>query len=125
MRLPSWLRVRRTSHGAGTVTVTLEADVSGFVDAMDRAREATSAAAYDMAVAHEWSLAQAHLGVQLDDLARSIGLDPVQAWRLSRMREEKRLEFADLHHPNPWRRRAAERAWLAEHRAHRAGRSDA
>lgn len=122
MRAPSWLRIRRTRSHVGTVTVTLEADVSGFVDAMGRAREAASVTAYDIAVAHEWSLARAHLGVQLDDLARSAGLDPVEAWRLPRLREEKRLELADLHHPDPERRRAAERAWLAEHREHQARR---
>jgi hypothetical protein len=114
VRAPSWLRFGRTARRPATVTVTLEADVSGFVDAMGRAREAASVTAYDLAIAHEWSLAQAHLGVQLDELARSVGLDPVEVWRLPRM-----LELADLHHPDPERRRAAERAWLAEHREHR------
>ena len=119
MRAPAWLRFGRATSEAGTVTVTLEADATVFVDAMCRVREVASVTAYDVEIAHEWSLAQAHLGVQLDELARSVGLDPMEAWRLPRARDER---LAGLNDPDRARRRAAEAAWLRAHREHRARR---
>lgn len=118
MRLPSWLRVRRTRRVAGTVEVTLTADTTGFEAAM---RDAASILRYQRAVAHQRSLGRAYVGLMLDELARSVGLDPVAAWRLPRARDQR---LADLNHPNRATRRAAEAAWLAEHRAYRAGATD-
>lgn len=119
MRLPSWLRVRRTSRDAGTVTVTLAVDTSAYVAAM---KDAASIVRYHRAVAHEGSLGRAYVGVQLDELARSVGLDPVQTWRLPRARDKR---LAGLNDPDRGRRQTAEAAWLVEHRAHRPGADDA
>lgn len=91
MRLPSWVHSRTTTRVAGKVTITLTADTSGFEASM---RETASIVRYQAAVAHQRDLGRAYVGVMLDELARSVGLDPVEA------------------------------AWLAEHRAHGAGRSD-
>jgi hypothetical protein len=118
VKLPSWLRVRSTTRVAGKVTVTLTADTTGFEAAM---RETASIVRYQQRVAHERSLGLAYVGVQLDELARSCGMDPVQAWRLPRAHDQR---VADLNHPDRDRRQAAEAAWLAEHRAHRAGATD-
>lgn len=117
MRAPwAW---RRRRPEPPNVTITLVADTTKFDAAMRRLIDGTSETAYRRRIAHEWSLAEAHVGVLLDDLARSVGLDPVKAWRMPRQLEQERIELADLHHPNPWRRRAAEAAWLRQHRAQR------
>lgn len=114
MRLLSWLRHRSNTRVDGKVTITLDVDSSAYVAGM---KDAASIIRYHRAVAHERDLGRAYVGVVLDELARSVGLDPVQAWRLPRARAE-RLE--DLHHPDVVRRQAAEAAWLAEHREQRA-----
>jgi hypothetical protein len=117
VRLPAWARVRRTRSVARTVEVTLEVDTSRFVAAMGEASEGIRRSKYQARLRHERSLGQAYVGAKLDELARSCGLDPVQAWRLPRARDQR---LAGLTHPDPVARRAAEAAWLASARAHQA-----
>lgn len=117
MRAPAWWRRRRTPAGVGTVTVELVADASRFVAAMDEAAEGIRRSQYRARFRHERAVGLAFVDVQLDELARSVGLDPVQAWRLP---HERDALLEDLNHPSLERRRAAEAAWRAEHAAHRA-----
>lgn len=114
MRLPAWTRVRRTRTVAGTVEVTLAVDTTAFEAAM---ADSASVLRYHQAIAHQRSLGQAYVGVQLDELARSCGLDPVQAWRLPRARD---LRLAGLGHSDRAVRQAAEAEWLSWARAHQA-----
>lgn len=114
MRAPWWLRRRRTPS---TVTVELVADTSRFEAAMAEAAEGLSRNRFRMRVRHERSLGQAYVGVLLDGLCHGFGLDPVQVWRVPRARDQR---LAALNAPDREARRAAEAAWLAEHRAHRA-----
>lgn len=118
MRLPSWVHSRTTTRVAGKVTITLTADTSGFEAAM---WETASIVRFHRAVAQERSCGRAYVGSLLDNLASSVGLDPVQTWRLPRARDER---LAGLNHPDRGHRVAAERAWLIEHRAHRGSVAD-
>lgn len=118
MRLPSWLSMRRTSSTIGTVTVTLTPDTSAYVAGM---KDAASIIRYHRAVEHERNVGRAYVGLQLDELARRVGLDPIEVWRLPRARDERLVRLND---PDRTVRQAAEAAWLVEHRAHRAGAAD-
>jgi len=114
----SWLLLRRWRRTTpGTVTVTLTADTTAFVDAMHDAAETLARTRYRLRVAHEWSLGQAYVGVQLDEMCRDLGLDPVVAWRMPRAVEQR---LAGLTDPDRVRRAAAEAAWLRSARAHQA-----
>lgn len=119
MRAPRWLR--RRSRDAGTVTIELVADTNRFDQAMARLVDNTSEHAsrirFRRRVAHERSLGQAYVGVLLDGLCHGFGLDPMEAWREPRARDQR---LAALNSPDREARQAAEAAWRAEHRAHRA-----
>lgn len=86
---PRWHRLTTTTTTPSTVTVTLEADTSRFVEAMERAAEDVRILRYRQRLRHERSLGQAQVGVLLDQMCRDLGLNPVQTWRLPREREEQ------------------------------------
>lgn len=90
MRLPEWLRViGRARRSPGSVAVTLEADVSRFVAAMEEAGESLSRQRYRYRVRREQIAARAHVDGLLDDLCRRWGMDPVEVWRVPRAREQR------------------------------------
>lgn len=108
MRLPSWLRVRRTQQTGRTVTVDLTLDTSAFEEATARASttaynvlESIGEMSYDDRLQTERDLAQWHLDDLLDDWCLELGIDreTVKRERREQLRAERRARLLERQDP--------------------------
>lgn len=80
---------RRRRPAPRTVTVTIEADTSGFLTGMSRVHEELADMRYRQRIAQERLQGLAFVGEQLDGLCEHFGMDPYVVWRGPRWAEEQ------------------------------------
>lgn len=84
----------------GTLTVTLTADTTAFVAAMDQVHEGIQMTRWRRRIRGERLAGRAFVDAELDRMCTDLGMDPEQVWRRPRAREVQASR--QVYRSHPW-----------------------